>query len=191
LSVVRDGSVFLQSILWTALSYNPIRILGLLGLGGIGFAMVTGLVLALARLQGVTTLGPWAIAALYWSLVSGVSGISIFALGTTFNYLVSLFYQRPIRQGLFGKPIFDPPLDRQFGWIGGVSFVVGLTIGVVSLGLGVSGWDFNRLWLYLLGSALFILVGVQLIIYWLLMRVLEDLSQRDIQAKQDLTVSSN
>jgi hypothetical protein len=124
-------------------------------------------------------------------LVSGVSGISIFALGTTFNYLVSLFYQRPIRQGLFGKPIFNPPLDRQFGWMGGVSFIVGLTIGVVSLGLGVSGWDFNRLWLYLLGSALFILVGVQLIVYWLLMRVLEDLSQRDIQAKQDLTVSSN
>lgn len=186
LSVVRDGSVFLQSILWTALSYNPIRILGLLGLGGIGFAMITGLVLILARLQGVTTLGPWAIAALYWSLVSGVSGISIFALGTTFNYLVSLFYQRPIRQGLFGKPIFNPPLDRQFGWMGAVSFLIGLVIGLVSLVLGVSGWDFNRLWLYLLGSALFILVGVQLIIYWLLMRVLEDLSQRDIQARQDM-----
>ncbi len=153
--------------------------------------MITGLVLALARLQGVTTLGPWAIAAVYWSLVSAVSGISIFALGTTFNYLVSLFYQRPIRQGLFGKPLFNPPLDRQFGWMGGVSFFIGLVIGLVSLVLGVSGWEFNRLWLYLLGSALFILVGVQLIIYWLLMRVLEDLSQRDIQAKQDMDAASN
>jgi glycosyltransferase involved in cell wall biosynthesis len=186
LSVVRDGSVFLESILWTALSYNPIRILGLLGLGGIGFALLTGLALVLARLQGVTTLGPWAIAAIYWALVSGVSGISIFALGTTFNYLVSLFYRRPIRQGLFGKPIFKTPLDRQFGWMGLVSFVLGLVIGLVSLVLGANGWDFNRLWLYLLGSALFILVGVQLIIYWLLMRVLEDLSQRDAQAQQDL-----
>ncbi len=190
LSVVRDGSVFLQSILWTALSYNPIRILGLIGLGGIGFALLTGLALVLARLQGVTTLGPWAIAAIYWALVSGVLGVSIFALGMTFNYLVSLFYQKPIRQGLFGKPIFKTPLDRQFGWLGGLSFIVGLVIGLVSLFLGVNGWDFNRLWLYLLGSALFILVGVQLIIYWLLMRVLEDLSQRDIQARQDLEASS-
>ncbi|HMN61810.1 MAG TPA: hypothetical protein PJ988_15675, partial [Anaerolinea sp.] len=80
----------------------------------------------------------------------------------------------------------NPPLDRQFGWMGAVSFFIGLVIGLVSLILGVSGWDFNRLWLYLLGSALFILVGVQLIIYWLLMRVLEDLSQRDIQARQDM-----
>ena len=189
LSVVRDGSVFLQSILWTALSYNPIRILGLIGLGGIGFSLVAGIALVLARLSGVTTLGPWAIAALYWALVSGVTGVSIFSLGTTFNYLVSLFYQKPIRQGLFGKPIFKTPLDRQFGWMGGLSFLIGLVIGLVSLGLGIGGWDFNRLWFYLIGSAFFILVGVQLIIYWLLMRVLEDLSQRDIQARQDLETS--
>src|SRR6266542_6827390 len=38
LSVLRDGSIFMQSMLWTALSYNPVRILGLLGLGGLGGA---------------------------------------------------------------------------------------------------------------------------------------------------------
>jgi len=188
LSVVRDGSVFLQSIVWTALSYNPIRILGFLGLGGMGFAFLTGLGLIFARLQGVTTLNPWAIAAIYWSLVSGVAGISIFALGTTFNYLVSLFYKKPIRQGLFGTPIFKTPLDRQFGWMGLLSFIVGLVIGIICLTMGVNGWDINRLWLYMLGSAMFILIGVQLIIYWLLMRVLEDLSQREIQANQDLVI---
>jgi len=188
LSVVRDGSVFLQSIIWTALSYNPIRILGFVGLGGMGFAFLTGIALIIARLQGVTTLNPWAIAAIYWSLVSGVAGISIFALGTTFNYLVSLFYKKPIRQGLFGTPIFKTPLDRHFGWMGVLSFIVGLVIGIICLTMGVNGWDINRLWLYLLGSAMFILIGVQLIIYWLLMRVLEDLSQREIQANQDMIV---
>jgi glycosyltransferase involved in cell wall biosynthesis len=188
LSVIRDGSVFLQSIVWTAMMYNPIRILGLLGLGGVGFSLIAGLVLIIARLQGVTTLSSWAIAAIYWSLVSGVSGISLFALGATFNYLVSLFYKKPIRQGLFGTPIFKTPLDRQFGWMGIVSFFIGLVIGIICLTLGVTGWDINRLWLYMLGSAMFILIGIQLIIYWLLMRALEDLSQRDNQANQDLTV---
>ncbi|MBI4927195.1 MAG: glycosyltransferase family 2 protein [Anaerolineae bacterium] len=190
LSVVRDGTVFLKSILWTALSYNPVRILGLLGLGGVGFALLTGLALVFARLSGVTNLTGWSIAALYWALVSGVAGITIFSLGATFNYLVSLFYKRPIQQGLFGKPIFKNPLDRQFGWMGALSFLVGLAIGIVSVALGVSGWDINRLWLYLIGSSLFILVGIQLLISWIVMRVLEDLSQREIQASQDMDAAA-
>jgi glycosyltransferase involved in cell wall biosynthesis len=32
LSVVRDGSIYLQSITWTVLTYNPVRILGMIGL---------------------------------------------------------------------------------------------------------------------------------------------------------------
>jgi glycosyltransferase involved in cell wall biosynthesis len=35
LSVVHDGTVFLQSIVWTVLSYNPVRILGMVGIGGL------------------------------------------------------------------------------------------------------------------------------------------------------------
>jgi hypothetical protein len=57
------------------------------------------------------------------------------------------------------------------------------------LGLGISGWDVARLWLYLLGSAMLILVGVQLVIYWILMRVLEDLSQREGLVEKDMGVA--
>ncbi len=99
LSVVRDGSIFLQSMVWTVLTYNPVRIFGLIGIGGIAVAGLVALGLVITRLSGVTRLGPWGVAALFWALVSGVGGISVFALGTTFNYLVSLFYRRPIRQG--------------------------------------------------------------------------------------------
>ncbi len=38
LSVVRDGSIYLQSITWTVLTYNPVRIFGMIGLGGLGIA---------------------------------------------------------------------------------------------------------------------------------------------------------
>jgi|SRR6185503_1563585 len=100
--------------------------------------------------------------------------------------LVSLFYKKPIRQGLFGKPIFKTPLDRQFGWMGVLSVLAGLAIAVISLALGVGGWPIERLWFYLLGSALGFLVGVQLIIYWLLLRVLEELNQREILTRQDM-----
>jgi glycosyltransferase involved in cell wall biosynthesis len=188
LNVVQDGSIFLQSILWTALAYNPVRILGLIGLGGMAVGLIALAGLTYARLRGITVLHPWEIASLFWGAVSGVTGISIFALGSTFNYLVSLFYKKPIQQGLFGHPIFKPSLDRYFGWLGTGSFVAGLAIGLASVTLGINGWDMSRLWLYLLGSAMLILMGVQLIIYWILMRVLENLSQRELLTKQDFGI---
>lgn len=186
LSVIRDGQLFLQSMVWTAMSYNPVRILGLIGLGGIGIAAIVFLGLLIARLNGVTALGPWGVLALFMALVSSIAGLNIFALGVTFNYLVSLFYKRPIRQGLFGKPIFKTPLDQQFGWMGGVSMLTGLGIAVVSLSLGVNGWEIDRLWFWLLGSALLFLAGIQLFVYWLLLRILEELSQREILTRHDM-----
>ncbi len=185
LSVVRDGSIFLHSIIWTALTYNPVRILGLIGLAGIGLALAITIALVFVRLSGVTTLGPWGVALLYTALVAAVTGVSVFSLGITFNYLVSLFYKRPVRQGLFGQPIFKTPLDRHFGWLGLLSVLGGLGIGAVSFALGLNGWEIARLWLYFLGSAMLILIGVQLIIYWVLLRVLDELSQREMLVNRD------
>jgi hypothetical protein len=81
LSVVRDGSIFLHSILWTALTYNPVRILGLLGLAGVAVAALALLGLVVARLSGITTLGPWGVTAVFTALVASVTGISIFFSG--------------------------------------------------------------------------------------------------------------
>lgn len=189
LSVLRDGSIFLQSMLWTVLTYNPVRILGMIGLTGISVAILVGLGLIVVRLSGVTHLGPWGVAALFGALVSGVVGVSVFALGTTFNYLVSLFYKRPIRQGLFGKPLFSVPLEHHFGWMGLIVAGLGLLLGAITLMLGINGWDIARLWLYLHGSASLILVGVQLVIYWILMRVLEELNRRDELIRNDMGVN--
>lgn len=186
LSVVRDGSIFLSSMVWTALTYNPVRILGMLGLGGLGLAAVVGLGLVIARVSGIDQLGPWGVAALFAALVAGVTGLSLFALGATFNYLVGLFHHRPIRQGLFGRPLFNPPLENHFGWTGTLAGFLGVVLAIVSLVLGVSGWPISRLWLYLLGSAMAILVGVQLVISWLQLRVLEELSKRELQVLDEI-----
>ena len=190
LSVVRDGMRFLNSILWTAMSYNPVRILGAIGLAGVIFALLTAVGLALMRLSGVTSIGPWGVFAVYLALVLGVGGVSLFNLGAMFNYLLALVHKRPIRQGLFGKPIFDPPLDRQFWWMGGLAIVAGLGVGAVSLVLSFGGWDMARLWLWLLGSAMLVLVGVQFIVSWIVMRMLEEVSQREVQVGNDLAAES-
>jgi hypothetical protein len=183
LSVVRDGSIYLQSITWTVLTYNPVRIFGLLGLGGMGIAAAVFLGMVIARLNGITELGPWGVFALFAALVSSVIGISVYSLGVTFNYLVSLFYKRPIRQGLFGKSILKTPIDHHFGWFGASVFTIGLFTAGISIALSLSGWEITRLWFYLLASALLMMVGMQMVIYWILLRVLDELSQRDMQTE--------
>jgi hypothetical protein len=189
LSVIRDGRIFMQSMLWTALSYNPVRILGLLGIAGLGMASIVFFWILYLRSNGVLTLGPWGVAVLFLALISAVTGVNLFALGVTFNYLVSLFYKKPIRQGLFGKPIFKTPLDQHFGWLGFLAMVAGPAVGLMALLIGADDWAIGRLWFYMVCSALVFLVGVQLVVYWLLLRILEELSQRDFLTKQDIRSS--
>jgi hypothetical protein len=184
LSVARDGMRYLHSIVWTALSYNPVRVLGGLGLAGVVFASLVGLGLAVARLSGVTALGPWGVATVFAALVAGVGGVSLFGLGATFNYLLALSRRQPIRYGLFGAPLFAKPLERHFGWVGLLTVAVGAVLASGSLVLGLFGWPIDRLWLYLVGSALLLLVGIQLIVSWILMQTLQEVAARDAETKK-------
>ena len=103
------------------------------------------------RLSGVTELGPVGAFSVFAAVVCAVAGVSIFALGASFNYLVSLFYKRPIRQGLFRKPVFKVPIERGFLPVGLASLGTGLAVSLVSLVLAFRGWAIERLWLYLSG----------------------------------------
>jgi glycosyltransferase involved in cell wall biosynthesis len=186
LSVVRDGMRFLQTILWTALSYNPARLLG-----GVGLAMfLVGCFLAAAlvgvRMSGVTTLSPLGIAATFGAVMLSIAGIDFFALGIVFNYLVSLFHRRPVRLGLLGRRILPVVLDRHFWWLGLLAILAGSLLGLASLLLGLNGWPVERLWLYLLAGTMLVLVGVQLDVFWVITRVLDELSRRDVLIKADL-----
>ncbi|OQA94029.1 MAG: Undecaprenyl-phosphate 4-deoxy-4-formamido-L-arabinose transferase [Chloroflexi bacterium ADurb.Bin222] len=186
LSVVRDGMRFLQTIIWTALTYNPARPLGGVGFGLFCLGAVIAAALAVLRLSGVNELGPWGVAGIFAAMILGIVGFDLFALGATFNYLVALFNKGVVQKGLFGRPIFDPPLDRHFGWMGLVAIGGGVILAIVSLILGLNGWLIERLWLYLTAGAMLVLMGVQLDIFWVIMRVLEELSHRETLIKTDL-----
>jgi glycosyltransferase involved in cell wall biosynthesis len=187
LSVVHDGRIFLQSILWTVMMYNPVRVFGLIGLGGVVVALLAFLGLLVARLSGSTSLDPWGIAGVFIGALSGVVGVSLYSLGVTFNRLVVLFNRKDVqKQGMFGGLIFKESPDRHFGWVGALSFIIGTIIGIVSLLHGLTGWTIVQQWLYLLGSAMLILMGVQLILSWIFVQVLDEISQRDKLTQQDL-----
>jgi len=186
LSVVHDGMRFLVTIVWTALCYNPVRILGGAGLVLAAVAAAIAAAIVGVRLAGIDELGPWGVAGVFVAGVSAFAGITLFALGATSNYLVSLFYRNPIRQGLLGRPLLARPLERHFGWLGIVAAVIGLALGVVSLGMALGGWPVERLWFYLLGAAMSFILGVQLTVFWIIMRMLGELNQREMKISEDL-----
>ena len=186
LSVVKDGMRFFSTIVWTALNYNPVRVLGGIGLGLAAIAAAIGSAVVGMRVAGITRLTSWGVVGVFAAMLCAVGGVTLFSLGATFNYLVSLFHKEPIRQGLFGRPLFKRPLERHFGWMGLVTMVLGLAVGAVSLGLSLGGWSIERLWLYLVGVAMLLLVGLELAVFWVITRVLAELSQREVQVAQDL-----
>jgi len=186
LNVVKDGMRFLSTIVWTVLNYNPVRVMGGVGLGLLIVAALIGAGFVAMRVAGITELGPWGVAGAFVATLAGGSGITFFALGATFNYLVSLFHKLPIRQGLFGRPLFKRPLEQRFNWMGAGSMGLGLMLGSASLALSLGGWSIERLWLYLLAAAMLILMGLQLMVFWLIIRVLGDLSLRESKVADDL-----
>jgi glycosyltransferase involved in cell wall biosynthesis len=186
LSVVRDGMRFLNSILMTALTYNPTRIFGLIGVGLIGTGLLSSFYRTLRRSPAKredSLLVSWFV-----GLVLASVGASIFSTGTIFNYIVSLFHKRPIRQGLFGKPIFHKPLEQYFGWLGS-GIVFG---GVLLYSLDIwRRWHKPRRgevapWFVPAVSTISVLTGLHMITSWLLALVLSELSKRDTQAQNDL-----
>lgn len=189
LSIVHDGVRFTNAIVWTALSYNPVRILGLVSMTLLALSGLVGLYVLGLRVSGVTSLTASQSYAVFGAGVIAVIGISLFSLGAMFNYLVALFHKKTVRQGLFGKPIFNPPLETHFGWMGLVAMGIGAVLGIGAFGLSLQGTPVDRLWFYLLGATMITIIGVQLLISWIVMRILDELAQRESAAHHDLVES--
>lgn len=186
LSVVHDGIRFLNSILMTALTYNPTRIFGLVGFG----LWVAGIFSAMWR---TITRSPAArkdsqLVSWFAGLVMSAAGTSIFATGTLFNYLVSLFHKRPVRQGLFGRPLFNKPLENHFGWMGILSMAGGALFYAVDVW---RRWNTPRRedvapWFVPATSTVMVLTGIQLFSSWLMGLVLSELTTREEKSSSDL-----
>jgi glycosyltransferase involved in cell wall biosynthesis len=184
LSVVRDGWRFLSTIIGTAFAYNPVRILGGVGALLVLLALVTSVPAVLALVGGTSS--EWPAILIFAALILTVLGVTLFSTGTLFNYIVSLFHHRHIRQGLFGRPIFRTPLENQFGWIGIVAVVSGVMLYIVTKLADLAPTP----WFYPVVSAMIVLMGAQLFTSWTLVKVLSTLSEREARKLQDLNGST-
>jgi sterol desaturase/sphingolipid hydroxylase (fatty acid hydroxylase superfamily) len=149
----------------------------------------------------VLALVPWVIAVssgvqdrssyanlLFVAMTLAIVAVNLFSTGTVFNYIVSLFHRRPIRQGLFGRPVFRKPLEQRFGTIGVGLFIVGIVLFAAAI-LFPAGTE--PAWFLLVPSAMFVMTGIQLGTSWLLVHLLTELSKRDLKVQADLGANTN
>jgi hypothetical protein len=160
--------------------------LGLVGVAFVSIAAMIGAGLVIARGSGVTTIDSLAAFTLFAALVLAVSGVSIYSLGVTFNFLVSLFHRQPTPRGLFGDSRLERFFESRFGWIGLASIMLGVGLGAATLTFAGDAWDISRLWIWFLGGSAFTLVGFQLLVSWILARTLENLAVREAESDKDL-----
>jgi glycosyltransferase involved in cell wall biosynthesis len=184
LSVVRDGLRFFKSIVWTALTYNPVRIFGGLGAALLLLALVVGGLPLLAHLFG--TQASWPFPHLFGALVLAVAGITLYTTGTSFSYIVKLFHKRPIRQGLIGPRGNGRKIERHYWWLGFLAVAAGVGVYAAAALFDLTNPAITASWFAPVVSALLVLTGVQLVSAWGLARVLAELSERDGQAARDL-----
>jgi glycosyltransferase involved in cell wall biosynthesis len=182
LSVVNDGLRFLFSILGTASVYNPVRLLGAFSLVAVVLAVLALIPWVLALSQGVDDRSGFT-PLLFVAMTLAIVAVNLFSTGTVFNYIVSLFHRRPIRQGLFGRPMFRQPLEQRFGLIGLILAVVGIILFIAAVAAPESN---EPAWFLLVPSAMFVMTGIQLGTSWLLVYLLTELSKRDLKADTDL-----
>lgn len=184
LSVVRDGLRFTKSIVWTALTYNPVRIFG-----GVGLAL---LLLALLITGGQVALhliadqAEWSFPLLFGALVLALAGVTLYTTGTTFSYVVALFHRRPIRQGLFGRRGNGRKIEKHYWWLGLLAILGGFATYLAAVLFDLTNPALPASWFAPVVSALLVLTGVQLVSAWSLARVLAELSRREVEMEADL-----
>ncbi len=187
LSVVRDGLRFTKSIVWTALTYNPVRIFG-----GMGLALLLAALLIVGgqiALHFATGQAGWSFPLLFGALVLAVAGVTLYTTGTTFSYVVALFHRRPIRQGLFGRRGNGRRIEKHYWWLGLLAIVGGFATYLAAVLFDLTNPALAASWFAPVVSALLVLTGVQLVSAWSLARVLAELSRREVEAEADLNWS--
>jgi len=186
LSVIRDGFRFLFTILGTAATYNPVRLLGSLSIVAVVLAALAIIPWLIAVSNGVENRSAYT-PLLFVAMTGVIAAVNLFSIGTAFNYVVGLFHRRPIRQGLLGRPIFNKPLEMRFGRIGLGLLIVGAVLFIASLFVNTSG---EPAWFLLVPSAMFVMTGIQLGTNWMLVKTLDQLARRDLHAEADLGEAS-
>jgi glycosyltransferase involved in cell wall biosynthesis len=173
LNPVTDGLRFLWTILRTAHRYNPLKVFGVIGtlLIAIGIGLGVG---PLAYYIEVQRVEDWAIYRLVTVIVLVVSGVNILFFGVIANVVLAATHRMPpFRNSILARILLRPFFIRHL-WILGV--ILMLSAAVLNHE-GLYTYLFTGKvyihWSYVLTGCMLFLLGLSLLLWGSLVRVLE------------------
>lgn len=179
LSAVKDGMRFLRTIVGIARLYNPLKFFGLIGLAMIALGCYLSIEPIWYYLN-VRRVEDWEIYRLFTIMVLFVTGINVITFGAFSNYILSLIHQRDFSaSSVLGRLLLRPPIIRKFAWIGWACLVSAVLLNYRTIFEYISTGKIFIHWSYILTGATLFLVGAQLLMASFLIKVLDELAERN------------
>ncbi|MBW1807139.1 MAG: glycosyltransferase [Deltaproteobacteria bacterium] len=184
LNPVTDGLRFLWTILRTAHKYNPLKIFGFIGLVmiviGVGYGIGP-----LAYYFEVQRVEDWAIYRLVLVMMLVVSGVNVIFFGVMANVILAAGHRMPpFRNSLLARLLLQPFVIRHLWLMGVVLMFLAIGLNYEGLYTYLTSQKVFIHWSYVLTGAMLFFLGLSLVLWGSLVRVLEDRDNSSSQRKK-------
>ncbi|HLG19511.1 MAG TPA: glycosyltransferase family 2 protein [Bdellovibrionota bacterium] len=175
LRMTSDGIRFLKTIVGTVLMYNPFKVFLLVGLL---LELGAGLLIS-TPLYALLTEEHVRFSDYIYRSIGGMyfftAGVQIMLFGILARFIVSIFFRRHETGHLIHKLNRTLRVYDTMGWYGLGVFGVGVVINGLYFWKYLFGGGLEMHWVWLLFAAGFIIVGLQMMITGVVMRILKDI----------------
>lgn len=179
LNVVVDGIRFVSIIVRIARLYNPLKFFGVVGAFLIGVGAVLGIDPGLYYLQA-RRVEDTEIYRLFTIMVLWITGINVVTFGAFANYVLEIMHGTKLdRRGFLRRWLLHPRVVRRSGLLGAVLMLSGALLNYRTIYEYVIIGHIYVHWVYILAGATLFLVGLQIFMGSILIRILEELKERE------------
>lgn len=171
LNPITDGLRFLWTILRTAHRYNPLKVFGLIGILliviGIGYGIGP-----LAYYLEVQRVEDWAIYRLVAVIVLVVSGVNVLFFGVVANVVLAATHRMPpFRNSLLARLLLRPFVLQNLWILGGFLMLSAIVLNHEGLYTYLTAGKVYVHWSYVLTGCMLFLLGLSLMLWGSLVRV--------------------
>lgn len=171
LNPLLDGPRFLWTILRTAHRYNPLKVFGLIGLLLVALGIVLGAE-PLAYYLRVQRVEDWAIYRLITVVVLVISGVNVLFFGAVANLVLAATRRMPpFRNSLLGRILLRPFFVRHLWILGLLLMLSAPALNHQGLYTYLTSGKVYIHWSYALTGSLLFLLGLSLLLWGSLVRV--------------------
>jgi glycosyltransferase involved in cell wall biosynthesis len=186
LRVITDGLAFLSSIVGVAISYNPLKFIGPLGMACIVAALYLSIDPILYYLQN-RRVEDDELYRLITISVLAVSGLHVINFGLFSNALLARSLgEAPDRRSVLGRLLLRSPIMRLGGVLGPALCLGAVVLNYRALLQYLTNGTIQEHWSYVLTGGSLFLVGLQLMMSGLLLRIVGIRTEKRRRGVRDL-----